>query len=267
MGLTSRLKRVGGIFSCSGVIGKGVTENSSVTFFDALTAQTPARFTAFSLPTYRFVPDVQPHPAADPRGHSYVRAPRFPATAVDGHRWRDSPSHLYGCDLYNCGFWWEAREAWEMIWHLAARGSPERAALQGLIELANCHLKLYVSRLNAVARLTRSYGGHFDQAAGLVGAPFLGLDLQALRRRADDYFRDVTAGDEARHDPPVILTWTLQRAGPARLTVCRVENPSYMHRSDSGASGWRCAKKTKKASRSFHHYATSCRRGSRSADA
>ncbi len=169
--------------------------------FESLVTQAPARYTAFALPAYRFVPGVQPHPTADPRGHSYERAPRFPATAVDGRRWWDSPGYLYGCDLYNRGFWWEAHESWEAIWHLAARASPERAALQGLIQLANCHLKLYMGRLNAVARLTRSYGGHFDRVAGLVRAPFLGLDVPALRRRADDYFHDMAAGEGASHDP------------------------------------------------------------------
>ncbi len=173
----------------------------AVDAFDALAAQAPVRYTDFALPAYRFVPRVQPHPTADPRGHSYERAPRFPALAVDGYRWWNSPGYLYGCDLYNRGFWWEAHEAWEAIWHLADRGSPERAALQGLIQLANCHLKLHMGRLNAVARLTRSYGRHFDRAASLIRAPFLGLDVPALRRRADDYFRDMSAGDGARHDP------------------------------------------------------------------
>lgn len=136
---------------------------------DALTAQAPACYTALALPAYRFVPGVQPHPTADPRGHSYERAPRFPATPVDGCYWRESAGYLYGYDLYNRGFWWEAHEAWEALWHLAARGNPERAALQGLIQLANCHLKLYMGRLNAVARLTHSYGDHFDRAAGPSG--------------------------------------------------------------------------------------------------
>ena len=169
--------------------------------FDALTTQAPPRYTTIALPSYRYVPGAQPHPTADRRGHSYNRPPRFPAASLDGGRWRESPGYLYGCDLYNRGYWWEAHEAWEMIWHLARRSSPERAALQGLIQLANCHLKLYMRRLSAVLRLQQSYGAHFDRAAGLAEMPFLGLDLPAYRARADLYFHDVTGRTKPAHDP------------------------------------------------------------------
>ncbi|MDZ7842394.1 MAG: DUF309 domain-containing protein [Gammaproteobacteria bacterium] len=174
---------------------------SSALVFDALAAHAPPRYTAFTLPPYRFVPRRQPHPTADPRGHSYGRAPPYEAAPMDGHRWRASPAYLFGCDLYNRGYWWEAHEAWESIWQLADREGPERAALQGLIQLANCHLKLHMGLVNVVPRLQRRYGAHFDRAVGLVGMPFLGLDLPAYRSRADAYLHAVTARADPAHDP------------------------------------------------------------------
>lgn len=170
-------------------------------FFDALSAGAPARYTAFALPSYRFVPGSTPHPTTDPRGHSYDRPPPFPVAPVDGHRWRDSPGYLYGCDLYNRGFWWEAHEAWEAIWQLAGRESPERAALQGLIQMANCHLKLYMGLAKVVPRLQAKYGAHFDRAVGLVEMPFLGLALPEFRTRTDAYLCKATAGVAPAHDP------------------------------------------------------------------
>ena len=167
---------------------------------DALSARAPPRYTAVALPSYRYVPGTRPHPVTDPRGHSHGRGPRFPAAALDGRRWRESPGYLYGCDLHNRGFWWEAHEAWEAVWHLAGRGSPERAALQGLIQVANGHLKLHMGRRKAVARLRESYGGHFDAAVRLAGTRFLGLDVPAFRAAADAYFGRLAARAEPAHD-------------------------------------------------------------------
>lgn len=171
------------------------------TLFEALTAQAPPRYTAFALPSYRFVPGSRPHPTTDPRGHSYGREPPFPVAPMDGRRWRQSPGYLYGCDLYNRGFWWEAHEAWEAIWQLAGRESPERAVLQGLIQVANCHLKLYMGLVNVVPRLRERYGTHFDRGVDLVEMPFLGLDLPEFRARTDAYLRDMLDRVEPAHDP------------------------------------------------------------------
>lgn len=168
---------------------------------DSLSTQTPARYTAFTLPSYRFVPGLEPHPTNDPRGHSYNRPPPFEVAPMDGYRWWESPAYLYGCDLYNRGFWWEAHEAWEAIWQIAGRESPERAGLQGLIQLANCHLKLYMGRPNVIPRLQQRYAGHFERVITLVDMPFLGLDLPNFRAAADAYVLDLATRVSPAHDP------------------------------------------------------------------
>lgn len=180
---------------------RGIAAVRDTRLFDALTARAPPRYTSFPPPSYRYVPGAQPHPTSDPRGHSYDRPRRFPAAPLNGRRWRESPGYLYGCDLYNRGYWWEAHEAWEAIWHLAGRGSPERAALQALIQVANAHLKLHMGRLNAVMRLQASYGAHFERATALAGTSILGLDLAGFRARTDAYFDDLVTCDEPAHDP------------------------------------------------------------------
>lgn len=168
---------------------------------NTLSAHAPPRYTEYVLPRYRFVPGSDPHPTADPYGHSFNRSPPFPVEAMDGRRWRQSLGYLYGCDLYNRGYWWEAHEAWERIWHLAVRGSPERGVLQGLIQLANCQLKLHMGRTSAVFRLQQSYAAHFERVVELVDMPFLGLYLPDLRTRADDYVLGRAGGSHPVHQP------------------------------------------------------------------
>jgi len=175
-----------------------MTEKPSL---DSLLEHAPPRHTAHELPSYRFIPGLHPHPTADPRGHSHGRSVPFEVAALDGGQWWASPGYLYGCDLYNRGFWWEAHEAWERIWHLAGRLSAERTALQGLIQLANAHLKLHMGRAEAVPRLQRSYAGHWARIAGRVDAGFMGLDFSALRMEADAYFDRCLARSGPVHDP------------------------------------------------------------------
>ena len=68
------------------------------------------------FPSYAFLPGRDPHPQRDPAGHSYgEHGPT--AVHVDADDWRDNEPYLFGVDLYNHGFLWEAHEAWEGIWH------------------------------------------------------------------------------------------------------------------------------------------------------
>jgi len=167
---------------------------------DGLIARAPRRYTALPLPSYRFVPRRAPHPTADPRGHSYGRPPPFEVAPLDGRRWWRSQAYLYGCDLYNRGFWWEAHEAWEAVWQLAGKDSPERAGLQGLIQVANCHLKLHMGLTRVIARLQQRYAAHFQRAVARAPMPFLGLDLPAFQARADAYLLSLAARARPVHD-------------------------------------------------------------------
>ncbi len=124
------------------------------------------RWSSRPLPPYAFVPGRNAHPTADPTGHSRHRAaPPEPHCPPPGS-WHGCAAYLYGCDLYNHGYWWEAHEAWESVW-LDSRGPVQRRYLQGLIQVANAHLKLEMGRPRAVARLRREYLDHLSPAAAL----------------------------------------------------------------------------------------------------
>ncbi len=86
-----------------------------------MTPDDPSR----NRPPYSYVPGGPfPHPIREPSGHSYGhRTEAVPPIEPDG--WRDSPAYLRGIDLFNAGYYWEAHEAWEPLWHAlgaSARG-------------------------------------------------------------------------------------------------------------------------------------------------
>ncbi len=49
---------------------------------------------------------------------------------------------LYGVDLFNHQFYWEAHETFEQIWHQIDKKSSKRILIQGLIQLSVALLKM-----------------------------------------------------------------------------------------------------------------------------
>ena len=62
-----------------------------------------------SFPPYAYLPGRQPHPVRDPAGHSYHVEPMPVAAEAP----LGSDVFLWGLDLFNHGYYWEAHEAWE----------------------------------------------------------------------------------------------------------------------------------------------------------
>lgn len=132
------------------------------------------RYTSLPFPPYAFLPGHNPHPKADPRGHGGIVP--IPDEPLHPSAWRSHIGYLFGCDLYNAGFFWEAHEAWEAAWTGIPRGEPVRAFLQGLIQVANAQLKRRMDRPAAVARLRPRYRALLEPLASDI--PFCGLPLK-----------------------------------------------------------------------------------------
>lgn len=94
------------------------------------------------LPPYTHVPGRTPHPVSDPAGHSFGRAVLRPES-FNSTDWRSSREYRRGIELFNHGFYWEAHEEWEALWHAAGRAGPTADFLKGLIQLAVCGVKHY----------------------------------------------------------------------------------------------------------------------------
>jgi hypothetical protein len=93
------------------------------------------------LPAYSFVPGHSPHPFSDPRGHSYQRPGDRPARP-DAKRWADCRTYLIALDLFNHGYYWEAHETWEGLWHAAGRHGFLADFFKALIQLAVAGVKV-----------------------------------------------------------------------------------------------------------------------------
>ena len=80
----------------------------------------PHRYTDRPFPSYRFIPGKAAHPTRDRDGHSYNEPP-VRLAPFDPHDWYACEEYLYGIDLFNHGYWWEAHEALEAVWAAAGR--------------------------------------------------------------------------------------------------------------------------------------------------
>jgi hypothetical protein len=111
----------------------------------------PPRHTTLPFPPRPFVPGTSPHPRHDPSAtvFDWRPAPWRP------DEWAALPPYLYGVDLYNHGYWWEAHEAWEALWHAAGRRGEAAEFVQGLIHAAAAALNRARGREAGAARQAR----------------------------------------------------------------------------------------------------------------
>jgi hypothetical protein len=86
------------------------------------------------------VPGKHPHPVTDPKGHSFGHiAEEIPCP--DAAEIGLCLPFRYGVDLFNHGYYWEAHEAWEGVWHACGRQGKLADFLKGLIHLAAAGVK------------------------------------------------------------------------------------------------------------------------------
>jgi hypothetical protein len=153
------------------------------------------RYSQRPFPAYRYVPGLHPHPTRDPAGHSYQPQPMLnrhsPWRPQD---WRTLEDWLYGVDLFNHCYFWEAHEAWEGLWAAVPRGVPVGLMLQGLIQLAAALLKTHTRALVGAGALSTA-GLEKLRRAAAAGSRLLGLDLGEVADQFDSYFTPVRHGE------------------------------------------------------------------------
>jgi hypothetical protein len=162
------------------------------------------------LPPYTHVPGRTPHPVSDPRGHSFGRAPE-PAAVPDD--WRGSRAYLRGLDLFNHGFYWEAHEEWEALWHACGRAGPTADFLKGLIKLAAAGVKVREGRPRGVVGHARAAADLF-QRGGAADECRLGLRLAELTRRAEAVADSPPASRDPAAPVEVVFPFTLRPEPP-----------------------------------------------------
>jgi predicted metal-dependent hydrolase len=115
-----------------------------------------------------------------------------PPALIDGDNWRASRDYLFGCDLFNHGYYWEAHEVWEGLWHVCDRRGAAADALKALIKLAAAGVKAREGRTAGVARHAARAAELFGQVRKTTGPKYLGLDLDRWITTAEELARQPT---------------------------------------------------------------------------
>jgi hypothetical protein len=141
------------------------------------------------FPAYRYVPGLHPHPVRDPTGHSYQPQPRRSRHAPwDASAWKTLLDWLFGVDLFNAFYFWEAHESWEGLWGAKPRDSAPACLLQGLIQIAAALLKIHLRSSAGADQLSRA--GIEKLTATAASCPsLLGLELPETISQFRHYFR------------------------------------------------------------------------------
>ena len=96
------------------------------------------RYSQRDFPAYAHVPGVTPHPKKS-GGHSEGEADPE-SYALTQENWRTHEDYLFGIDLHNHGYFWEAHVWWEAVWKATPKGAS-RDFVQGLIKATAGALK------------------------------------------------------------------------------------------------------------------------------
>lgn len=131
------------------------------------------RYTDRRFPAYRFIQGITPHPRRDPKGYSYGQ-PESQISFLPPEQWRQNEEYLYGIDLYNFNYWWEAHEAWELVWKTTGKTDDQGRLLQGLIQISAGMIKWWAGYSDGMRKLFRE---GVEKIQSLPEPHFMGLDL------------------------------------------------------------------------------------------
>lgn len=151
-----------------------------------------------AFPPYAFLPGRDPHPTRHVDGHSYSEEPEPAQPYLPAEGWRTNEEYLYGADLYNHGYLWEAHEAWEGLWHPAKGDAVLADFLQGLIQCAAASLKVRMEQPRGLAKLGEQGTARLERVAREAGTPFMGLDVLEFVAAFRGFMASEPADAEAR---------------------------------------------------------------------
>jgi predicted metal-dependent hydrolase len=165
-----------------------------------------------SFPPYSYVTGHFAHPTGDPAGHSYGHDHVAPP-ALDLDTWHENRDYLFGIDLFNHGYYWEAHEVWEGLWHACGRRGTSSDFLKVLIKLAAAGVKARERRPAGVRRHALRAAELFRQTADTQSGPqraFMGLAMDDLASSCEQLADQPPA---AQNEPPAAV----ERLIPFRL--------------------------------------------------
>jgi hypothetical protein len=136
-----------------------------------------------TLPPYRFVPGLYPHPDQNSTGHRVGRTAHDVHPPWQPEQWTALPAYLRGVDLFNRWYFWEAHEAWEPLWRAHRVESGPARFIQGLISVSAALLKRHMQETPAADKLSRAARERLKPFTGV----FMGLEVERFRVEWDQY--------------------------------------------------------------------------------
>lgn len=103
---------------------------------------------------------------------------------IEGDAWRDEPRYWRGVALFNAGYYWEAHEVWEALWHAQGRQGWTADLLKALIKLAAAGVKVRQGQAHGVRTHARRAREIFETLIAAGHRRWLGLDLSEMSARA-----------------------------------------------------------------------------------
>jgi len=160
-----------------------------------------------TFPPYSYVPRRFPHPTRDKGGHSFGREGVQPRALTDKN-WRTSRDYLFGFDLFNHGYYWEAHEAWEGLWHACGRNGAIADHLKALIKLAAAGVKAREGNQAGVRRAAERAQRLFQDldttTTPLRDGLYLGVSLDRLIREAATLASEPDRALNPADDPVIV---------------------------------------------------------------
>lgn len=145
-----------------------------------------------------------PHPRRDPRGHSFGAEDPCASASLAANSWQSNETYLFGVDLYNFAYWWEAHEQWEALWRGEETGAEAGSFLQGLIQLSASLLKWQAGNQRGFTQLVAKGCERLKGVAGgLEGGCYMGVNPEQLVAQYQAF-----AGNQqsaGQHKPPLLL--------------------------------------------------------------
>ncbi len=166
------------------------------------------RYTQIPFPAYRFIPGENPHPIDDPQGHSYKKYIEIPGP-LKNQNWQTNERYLFGVDLYNYAFCWEAHEAFESLWQITPAQHPLRDFLQGLIKICAAFLKWHSRKIRGV-KILYTQGYEHLRSVMVLYPVYMGLNLEEYLENLKAHFawlndKPVSWKDPLEHYPFINL--------------------------------------------------------------
>src|SRR5207302_453958 len=143
---------------------------------------------------------------SDPAGHGFGK--RVAACAPpDPDNWSSCPTHCHGLDLFHHGYYWEAHEEWESLWHACGRRGTLATFFKALIQLAVAGVKVREGKPSGV--ITHAFRGAELLRAVLADLPpntanFMGVNLSEWIDHAEAIARQPPQVTEDARRAPVV---------------------------------------------------------------